>query len=283
MLKMFMRILKKIYYKLICPSKRHFRYYLDYSYFSEGGSFKISFKDAIVEVAPLSKMLCRDEFINILCSGPSLRSITRMEKLFSHPTLVMNGSHMFYEGTDSVFDYYVVSDIGFVRRNWDLFIKGLQKSKNLLFDHRVIAEALQVDSSVFNGKNVYVYDLFKRPYNRKIKNGKTVFSLNSSDGFNSSKTVAFLALQLAASIGYKNIHFFGLDLNNKLRFYSEKNPEKSMIDEDFLDILEDFQHAAEICKDRDISVVNASPESRLPEEIFPKIDPNEILDGMPGD
>jgi len=272
-----------IFYKFIglfLPQFKHFRYYSG-GYFSEknGESIIVRYMGKEISCKTFGKKNKGNTILNILCSGPSLNNIRGKDKLFDSDSLCMNGSHNISFSEHEVINYYVISDIGFIRRNWESFCSGVKKSKYLLFDHRVIREIIGIDPEVLAGKNIYLFNLTTRPYRRRTdpSTNKQCFSIDPEKGLNPSRTVAYLSLQIAVALGYKDIRFFGMDLGGNRRFYADPVNEKSMIDQDYPFIEADFRFASQYCRQHGIIVTNASPNSRLPDDIFQKADPDVIL------
>jgi hypothetical protein len=272
-----------IFYKIIglfVPRIKHYRYYSGgYIAKKNKNSQVVSYKKEEFVCKNLKDLKLKKKIINIICSGPSLGKIKNKDKLFSHDSLCLNGSHNACQTLQVSIDYYVVSDIGFIRRNWESLCSGIKKSKNLCLDHRALKEIIDKDPRVLYGKSIYLFNLMTRPYGRGLGNlpGEPSFSIDADIGLNPSRTVAYLSLQVAVALGYENIRFFGLDMGSRQRFYKEKNNEKSMIDHDYLFIESDFKFAAQYCREHGIQVINASLDSRLPDNIFKKIDPNDLL------
>ncbi|PLX82072.1 MAG: hypothetical protein C0616_03130 [Desulfuromonas sp.] len=209
--------------------------------------------------------------------------------------MVVNGSHSIYRGTDEVFSYYLVADVGFVRRQWKNFVEGVKKARSLLVDHRVLKEVLETDPDILGDKKVVLFDQVKRPFNKPLPtpghvpeqglffNGLQEFSINPDHGFAGVKTVAYLALQVSIALGYDQIVYYGLDLGGSRRFYEEESPEKSMIDQDYEQFIEPhFAWGADACRTLGVKVVNASPYSRLPASIFPRVEPGSVEEFLNG-
>ena len=229
--------------------------------------------------------------IAIVASGPSLANVDLTAHWGTHRFLTVNGSHRIYSGEQSVFDYYLVNDIGFIRRQWESFLRGVAVSKTILVDHRVLYEVLQRDANALEGKVVVLFDLSTRPYGKPLDDcqhqpdrgvytsddtgDKAVFSINPDYAFAPGGTVAYLALQLVVAMGFGRVLFFGLDLNGGGRFYTQQNNEKSMLEQDYKSLIEPhFKLARAACDELGVTLYNASQVSRLPEKIIPRCDFN---------
>jgi len=231
-----------------------------------------------------------DRPLIILCAGPSVSEILRPERVWGHTALAMNGSHSLYDGNAEVFSYYLVSDIGFIRRQWDSFVRGVAVSRTLLLDHRVIAEVLSRSEAPLRGKEVLCFNNLHRPFGRPLEKPQDrpqagffcrdgiVFSINPDLGFNPSKTVAYVALEIGVALGFRDIRFLGLDLGGSGRFYAEKGAEKTMIADDYEGYIEPhFRYASEVCGRLGVVLRNGSPVSRLPNAIIPRTSPEWVL------
>lgn len=273
----------RFFYKFIglfFPQLKHFRYYAGgYCSQKDGQSIIVKYKGKKISCKNFEQVKEENNILNIICSGPSLNNIQGKDKLFDSDSLCMNGSHNLSSSEHEFINYYVISDVGFIRRNWVSFCSGVKKSENLFFDHRVIKEIIDIDPEVLSGKNIYLFNLMTRPYRRKseFSSKKQYFSTDPDLGLNPSRTVAYLSLQIAVALGYKDIRFFGMDLGGNQRFYADPVNEKSMIDQDYPFIEADFRFASQYCRQHGIIVTNASPNSRLPDDIFQKADPDVIL------
>ena len=225
------------------------------------------------------------EGVHILLSGPSAARIEHPERLCTQPLITVNGSFQVLADTGLQADLYLVSDVGFVRRQPERFAAGLKAAKALACDHRVLYRLMQTQPQLLAAKPLYLFDNLKRPYhasahwwNRPAAEGfhrlgrEVVFSLRSDLGFFPSCTVAYIALQIAAAQSPRRVVLFGLDLNGGQRYYEGPNQqEKSMLAQDFETCIRPhFAFAAQVLADRCIEVVNASPESALPADVFPK-------------
>lgn len=239
----------------------------------------------------LDRWLPAGETVHVLLSGPSVAAIREPARLCGRQAITVNGSHRILEGSGVRAALYLVSDVGFVRRQWPVLLEGLRRADALAVDHRVALEIARRDRELLRSLPVYLFDNLTRPYgasahwwrrfppDRLPADGRRcAFSQDARLGFFPSCTVAYLALQIAAAQRPRRIVFFGLDLDGGPRYYAEERPERSMLQKDFAEfIVPDFRFAAGLLRARGIEVLNASPRSALPEAIFPRVDAEACL------
>lgn len=283
-------MIAKLFFRLYLLFKgkgyQHWRHYgRDYKVMAVGQQKVIDYRGLRLSVSTPDSFSVNEKKVIILCSGPSVKLLNTPIDQWGLPIIAMNGSHSLYQGQDRVLDYYVVSDIGFIRRQWSSFKRGVSIAKMVMLDHRALSEVLKIDPSALEGCEVVVFNQTKRPYGRPLIpsadspsdkfycEGGSVFSLNPELGYASSGTVAYLALQLVATMGFNDIRFLGLDLCRDGRFFNEARVEKSHLDDDYDSLIEpDFKLAAKICKQLNISLRNGSINSRLPNNVIQRYD-----------
>ena len=234
------------------------------------------------------------ETIHIVSSGPSIATLTEPERLNLASTITVNGSFRCLSKVGALADLYVVSDIGFVRRQWDALMEGIDAARAVAVDHRVALEIARRDMSVFDRRPFLLFDNVQRPFGRSSRwwssaadaqvwrrDRDCAFSQSLDWGFFPSCTVAYVALQIAALSAPRRIVLFGLDLNAGPRFYDETQPEKSMIGKDLEGcILPHFAFASSVLREQGIEVLNASPQSAVPREVFQRVEPNAYLETL---
>lgn len=239
--------------------------------------------------------LPRGSNIHIVLSGPSIATLPRPELLAAHPTIVVNGSFQVLRDAGIKADLYVVSDVGFLRRQWPCFVEGVRNAHALALDHRVLLEVLRRDAGLIAGKALRLFDNLLRPYGRSARwwsgavppgvhhrDRHAAFSTDPAFGYFPSCTVAYLALQLAATQAPTRIVLFGLDLGGARRYYAEAQPERSMLENDLQGcILPHFRLAAHALARLGITVRNASADSALPASIIERVSPSEYLQSLP--
>ena len=293
------RILGGLYRLLIAPrgpARWHWRHYgFDYAACLDraAGSWRLRVFGEDEEVLSMARWRPASDTVHIVLSGPSVRTIAAPQRLADHPVISVNGSFRLLQQAGLASDLYLVSDVGFVRRQWSTVVEGIRAARAIAVDHRVALEIARRDRSLLRSQPVHLFDNLQRPYHRSsswwhgaVPDGvwrdarRALFSRDPSFGFFPSCTVAYLALQIAACLPLRRIVLFGLDLDGGPRFYAEPRAEQSMIAKDLHDcIVPHFAFAAPILRDAGIEVINASPHSALPEAILRRADPNDVLRG----
>lgn len=274
------------------PACWHWRYYgWDYRAARESHGWRILALGRERHYADLSAWQPAGGTVHIVLSGPSLASLSEPARLGQAPTLAVNGSYRVLANAGLRADLYLVSDVGYVRRQWDAFVEGVRNARVLAVDHRVLLEVLRRDATVLESVEVRVFDLLSRPYARSAhwwrelpqpsvsaSGREACFSMNSHFGFHPSCTVAYLALQIAAAQSPRRVVMFGLDLRGGSRYYAEPQAEKSMLDQDYERCIEPhFRLASQVLRHAGIEVINASEHSRLPDDIFVRRAPDAAL------
>lgn len=273
------------------PAYWHWRYYGNqYRAQRDGGIWRVDIDGHQFEARSLEAWLQPGGTVHILLSGPSVRQLPDPSRLLQHPTITVNGSYRILQSAGQRADLYLLSDVGFVRRQWETVSQGIASARALAVDHRVLLEIIRRDPQVAHRVPIYLFDNLTRPYGRSSawwrqppsslpRDGRRcAFSMQPSLGFFPSCTVAYLALQIAAAQKPRRIVLFGLDLNGGARYYAEQNAERSMLLDDFeRSIMPDFAFSAGVLKQAQIEVINASPASALPNSIFPHADPLSCL------
>ena len=240
--------------------------------------------------------------INIFASGPSIQQVNFDEKLLKCPTIFVNGSLIL--SCEYSFDKvvaYIISDARFIEHR-TTFLQQSYKGQPLFITIDVmqaIAEKLPELVNNYYQNFTIIYPVNKPLNNRPKTNGlKKLFpnlkpkklklndfvlhpdfvidihhsskpigvSLDITNGFVEAGTVAYIATQMAFSMGAKQIHLYGIDLINsdKPRFYeSETTKAPNMLDKAVSNrIIPSFDLLALEYNKRDVKVFNHSPVSQ---------------------
>ena len=218
---------------------------------------------------------------HLLLSGPSVGTI-RDPVMLKHSFLIgVNGSPRIIEESGAGVDLYILDDPGFVRRRGREVLRHAERATHTLVNYGIAAELLAGGLELPNGVIVDSVDApFRRA--RPPAGAEVVFSRSFSAGLKSYGTVAYLALQAAYCLGFREVKIFGLDLTSGGRYYAERRPEPSRLQADFLDgILRPFRYVGAMVAASEWLVENCSPRSRLPSDVLPRRDPNAaLLDGF---
>ena len=191
------------------------------------------------------KGLHRDKNLFILASGPSLAGLD-LTPLDRRITMGLNRSGLVYPETT----YHCVMD----QRLFDEYEELLRKTRTL-------------------------FTLEGRPFGIPIKLlGTEGFSTDCKNGVYSGYTIAYLALQIAVYMGFKNIFFLGLDLQhntNKTHFFGHDYRSKNHEHTEFPKMLKMLTQSKKFLDHHGVTAYNCSPRSKL--EAFNKISYQEAL------
>ncbi len=242
----------------------------------------------------LRDLRCRGDFASVLASGPSVRSLRRLERLFDGTVCCVNGSVEMAATLGRRADYYLVSDYRFILEKPDLFRAGTRVSDAVVLGPMSIFAAMVAAPDAVEGVELFLREDLRRPFKRPrptnvelsldprvIANasGDLVFSLDPIRGTCPAGTVVFDALQVLYGIGYREVFMFGVDLSDAPRFYAEADPSPNELSQAYERRIEPaFELVAEYLRQSGRRLVNGSPDSRLPDSIVPKADGNGLLD-----
>jgi hypothetical protein len=177
---------------------------------------------------------------------------------------------------------YIVDDLAFLRNRTDDFLRYAKRATHTLVNYGVVAELLMRGLTLDNG---VIVDSINAPFRqpRPASTRDVIFSRTFSSGLKPYGTVAYIALQAAYCLGFREVRIFGMDLSAAGRFYAENQPEPSNLRVDYEDlILRPFCHVGAMVAEREWTVLNCCPQSRLPVSVLPQIEPNTALLGSVG-
>lgn len=242
--------------------------------------------------------------VNIFASGPSIANLKFEDDLLSSPSILVNGSLTItaeHDFTNIV--AYVISDERFIKHNAEI-LEHFYTGQPLYITKPVI-EAIAVNLPHLIEKHqhsitiIYPVDrpivstdkvgfLNSLPLIKKIGNKKLSLadfkdhpdfvidtsgypkpigvSLNIEQGFVEAGTVAFVAVQLAYTLGANQINLYGIDLinSNQPRFYEKQdNAAPCKLDKAITDrIVPSFDLLGRVYGEHGVNVKNHSPVSK---------------------
>ena len=242
--------------------------------------------------------------VNIFASGPSITKVKFEDDLLSSPSIFVNGSLTLtaeHDFTNIV--AYVISDERFIKHNAEI-LENFYTGQPLYITKPVI-EAIAVNLPHLIEKHqhsitiIYPVDrpivstdkvgfLNSLPLIKKIGNKKLSLadfkdhpdfvidtsgypkpigvSLNIEQGFVEAGTVAFVAAQLAYTLGANQINLYGIDLinSNQPRFYEKQdNAAPCKLDKAITDrIVPSFDLLGKVYRQQGVTVKNLSPISK---------------------
>jgi Kdo-III transferase WaaZ len=195
-----------------------------------------------------------------------------------------------------------VTDPGFARRQIEIVRLALEQAETVCLTIRCVFELLRQDSGLFRDRRLLILDHINRPFGRDLythqelaaqprimidphRHYQNRFIIGVSTdlrlGIFAGGTVVLAAAQIGMALGYREIHFLGLDMKppgDQRRFYDERRPEPSFIDQN-LDglILPSFAVLRRFCDAEGIALRNWSPDSAVPRSLVPGAVPDPAM------
>lgn len=218
---------------------------------------------------------------HVILSGPSIQQIEDPRLLSNGYCVAVNGSAKLLYDNNLVIDAYIVDDPNYIIERLTDFLNFAANAVRVFVPIRIVWLLISMGVDIRKYR-IHTYDYYRFPAKETGPQGKPpFFSLDSYRKIGTCDTVAFVALQILAIMGFKQIALFGMDLSMEGRFYSENKVLPQYIDKNWHHgILEPFKLASRLLKERNIKVANCSQASKLPEHFFPKVNPNIYLKNM---
>jgi len=234
----------------------------------------------------------------ILASGPSVGRMHGLERLFDQPVACVNGSVCLARDLGRRVPYFIVSDHRFILEKPDLFRLGTSLADAVVLTPMTAFTAMLLTPEALAADIFFIHEDLRRPFKRPRQSRTELlgdphviahpshdvcFSLDPRRGIWPSGTVVYDAIQLLFGIGYRELYMFGVDLSDGPRFYREGVASPSELSADYAPaILPAFELVHDYLRRTGRTLVNASLESRLPEEVIPKADGDAVLDLLAG-
>lgn len=265
---------------------------------ASGEISRIRYKGKTYPTESLSQL--KDSFcgpVLLTATGPSINSSDFSLVPSDLPVMGVNGAYCLHKQVN--FSLYIIVDMHFFDARSDIIREILQDKNVLLFIPvhgmvRIINEYDEVKCRI-----ALIEDANYRIYQKKIdktetrsfykgspdicfyKNTQVSFSKDIRIGIFEGATVVYWAFQILYFLGFEKILIAGLDMSNfhLPRFYeNEDNKQPSFLETEIDSIvIPSFSHASQIFKDKNISVINLSIKSAIPDFIFDKVDFNEYF------
>ena len=262
----------------------------DYRFFLQGRP--------ICEAKQISKLEASDKTACIIASGPSIKTIKNTSQFKHLSCACVNGSYALAEQFGFVPDYYIVCDPVFVNCQPELFMRAIKGSRRFVTQHHLIHRAAQKGLDLTQAQEIFVYDDLIRPF-MNVKQPLSFFSQDREHflthpvhnmvysmalklGLFPSGTVVYNAVQILYGVGVDDLYIFGMDLNSQKRFYEDTPTAPTNIEDSYEEkTLPSFELTAEYLKIHpNKHMWNCSPDSRLPADIIPKLNPDQALEQM---
>lgn len=264
---------------------------------SETGEIsKLTYRKKSIAITTLSDL--KDYYcgtVLLLATGPSIKDIDTSLIPKNMHVMGVNGA---YHLADKVnFSLYTIVDMAFFDNNISLV-------ESIVFDKKItLFTTIHGMKRIFDryGINVHcklalIEDALFKTYEEKTTPEKyrgmeniyfndsfkdIVFSSDIRKGIFDAGTVSYWSLQILPFIGFNEILIAGLDMNNfeKPRFYENNdNKAPSYLSNKLFDIIIPAMSLAESILDKkNISIINLSSISSIPDSIFKKYDFNYYL------
>ena len=239
-------------------------------------------------------------------TGPSLADID-LHKLKDRVCFGVNGAIAKFGEAKFAPKYYAISTYDFFEKRFDMVREAVESGAKCFFPFWGLCKICEQDSSILQNASVYLLDPLNQMYgipamsekafdnwasndpdiilhpNMRKKSDRVGFCMNMEKGYFHGENILYTALQHAYYIGYRRIFILGMDLNYSgptPRFYENASDSRpTWIDASFeRSIVPCFEIVRDMCEEKRIEVYNLSPESRLPQNIIPKISFEEVLD-----
>lgn len=215
----------------------------------------------------------------IVASGPSLNNID-FEKLMRFPTIGMNRIYLLYDRSDFKPTYYCLED-HMVAEDNAAEISSLEGS--IMFIPKDLSYCIK------GNENILYTNLIRR---YKGARQQSRFSEDFSEKAYWGGTVTYYALQLAYYLGFERVYLVGLDHNYTRPDYAKGQKVISREDDvnhfdpryfgkgkrwhapnNLVDRMEiSYREARRVFEESGRQIINATPNSKLSENVFPKMD-----------
>jgi KDO transferase-3 len=240
---------------------------------------------------PYQQIARGSDSLAIVASGPSLLT-TPEEAWRGRDICCVNGSILWAKQQGIRPQFYVVSDPGFAERRVDLIRQAVEIAKIVCLPIRCLFEVLRQRPMLFHERRLVAYENINQPFRRPLYSEEELranpkilldgrmyqgrylgISMDLGVGVFPGGTVALGAAQVGLGLGYRDLHFLGLDMKQNgptRRFYAERRPEPSYIVQNFEQlILPSFTLLRQYCDAQGASVQNWSPDSAIPRHVVP--------------
>lgn len=238
---------------------------------------------------------------HLIACGPSIAKID-YTALRPSRALGVNGAIALSHSQGVRFDYYCITDAGFIRGRPEMVADIVSRDLLLFTTPLCLWYILQYIPAASLVCRIFVIERVGRPTHRsRVPYDQAVaacadcmtlsdvkfgvgFSEDIRKGIFPGGTVAFEGLQILTWLGFDTIHIHGVDLSDaskQPRFYeTQASMLPTTLDLSlWTEIEPSFRHASGILRERGITVRNLSSVSALGEDIFKKIDWRDLLSG----
>ena len=219
---------------------------------------------------------------NVLLSGPSVKLICDPRRICDMDWIGVNGSPALFEGEIPRMRIYHVNDASYIRSSPEAFFNYASCSDFTVIDYRGAYLLLELGSDKLKDTQLIIFDGWAWPFRLPVgkieelsnppRHGQVSLSPDLRLGLAQGGTVAYTAAQLAWLGGYGSLYFYGLDLTNDGRFYTETTAQPQMLSRVFdRMIVPAFELIARESARTGFRMKNCNPDSRLPHSVIPRM------------
>lgn len=261
----------------------------------------LQYKNQKIKLTTLSTLHHRfDGEVLIAATGPSIKNIDFTQLPSSVITAGVNGA--WHINNQLNFSLYFVVDMTFIDRQTAL-LKRITGCKNVILFTTVMGIVKLINRFTYGNiqcEICIIEDICYETYKPSIKQTElhlalaetpgivfsdthpdTAFSCDVRHGVVDAGTVMYWALQVVYFLGFKKIYIAGLDMNNfnQPRFYESSNTMLPSFLEDKVHniVMPAMALASNVFKKNNITVVNLSPQSAIPDSVFPRKDFTDVF------
>ncbi len=239
----------------------------------------------------------------IIASGPSVNQFP-MQRYRNVPMIAVNGSIMRFveEGIKPLF--YLCDDKGVAARKGLAVATGIRLSANAALSRSAFNEVAKHSPEVLSGENLYLLERVNRAVGHvamtdrrfawsvrnnpdfavewslfRQKPNRIGFSRNMANGYFNGRTIAYAALQVVYHLGFDKVFLVGVDMTPEAgQFYDPKGEiVPSRLGDDYEEyILPSFALMARKIVSPKFAVYNLSKNSRIPDDLIPKINYEQV-------
>ena len=272
---------------------KHFAQHLQLEQDDDGGwrvSWKKKFLTTLAPLEPIMQSLTGKVFI--LATGPSVKK-ENLSLLTDSPIIGCNGAVSLLHDIGLSASEYVITDRDFFLNRMDLVRVAVESGARCFFSLNGIALLCERAPDLLKTGKIYLLETVNRyyglaqappeqiqhfqpnwallPNTSSRHNLRIGWSHDISKGIFSGCTVAYIAAQVAYSLGHREFNFLGLDLGGQGRAYDEGDSiQPTTLDKDYHPmILPSFELLKLSAKKENYEIYNLSENSRLPRDILP--------------
>lgn len=265
-------------------------------------TFRLYGREIPIENAALTQEAIRQPRtgpVHMIASGPSVAQID-YTALQPSRVMGMNGSIALADRHALRFDYYCITDTGFIRKRPALLAKIVSRDLLLFTTPVCLWHILQYFPAASLACRFFLIERVGQPallptYSAaeavaRADGTLTLFDAARGLGYSADigrgvfpgGTVAYESLQILAWLGFNDIYLHGIDLGNAAstpRFYetSDDTLPTTLHKQLTHEIAPSFRQAAAILRAKGVKVSNLSLISALGDDIFPKRDWHTLL------